>query len=89
MGFFELSQKKDANSVVWKSADGQITCPGDSCPKDCDETCPIYLNTQALMLIQKNQDEKAISLYEKALAIAPNFYDAWNNLAGVYGSQGD
>lgn len=41
------------------------------------------------MLIQKNQDEKAISLYEKALAIAPNFYDAWNNLAGVYGSQGD
>ena len=29
------------------------------------------------------QGEKAIPLYLKALEIAPDFYDAWNNLGGI------
>jgi Tfp pilus assembly protein PilF len=28
------------------------------------------------------------SSVKKALEIAPDFYDAWNNLGGIYGGQG-
>ena len=66
-----------------------ITCPGDSCPKDCDNSCPIYLNTQAAMLMAVGRLDKALSMYKEALRIAPDFYDAWNNLGSIYGQQGD
>lgn len=90
MGLFDLFSRKNKNSkVVWRNTQGIIDCPGDSCPKDCDDTCPIYLNTQAAMLMAINQSIEAIRLYKKALEIAPDFYDAWNNLGGLYGGQGD
>ena len=89
MGFFDFLKKGSSNKVVWRNAQGIITCPGDSCPKNCDDTCPIYLNTQAAMLMSIGQGAKAIPIYNKALEIAPDFYDAWNNLGGIYGGQGN
>ena len=90
MGLFNLFGKKETTKkLVWRNAQGVIACPGDSCPKDCDDSCPIYLNTQAAMLMSIGQGEKAIPLYLKALEIALDFYDAWNNLGGIYGGQGD
>jgi tetratricopeptide (TPR) repeat protein len=98
MGLFDFLKKSNSNTfsqspasknVVWRNAQGVITCPGDACPKGCDDSCPIYLNTQAVMLMQIGQGPKAIPIYEKALVIAPDFYDAWNNLGGIYGQMGN
>ena len=89
MGLFNFSKKKNkSNTPVWRNVNGQIVCPGDACGKECDDTCPIYLNTQCLMLKRIGADDKALELYKKALTIAPDFYDAYNNMAGIYGSQG-
>ena len=87
MGLFN-KRKDKGNSVVWRDASGKITCPGDNCPKDCDDTCPIYLNTQAGMMCQIGMGDKAMPIFQKIIEIAPDFYDAWNNMGGVYGGQG-
>lgn len=52
---------------------GRIACPGDFCPQNCDETCPIYINTLAIGLLQMGETIKVISLYKKALEIASDF----------------
>jgi len=91
MGLFGFGKKKQSigNGVVWRDATGNITCPGDNCPKDCDDSCPIYLNTQAAMMLSLGENSKAIPIFNRMLEIAPDFYDAWNNLAAVYGGQGN
>ncbi len=89
MGLFDLFSKKKSGKVAWRNAHGVIACPGDSCPQKCDDTCPIYLNTQAAILMSISQGEKAIPLYKTALKIAPDFYDAWNNLGAIYGQKGE
>lgn len=48
--------------------------------------CPVELNTNAMFAFNYNQNEKAISLLEKAIIIEPAFGDAYNNLASAYGS---
>lgn len=88
MGIFR-KRKNDPNQVVWRNASGEIECPGDSCPKDCDNSCPIHLNTQAAMLLSIGMTDKAIPIFEQMIAIAPDFYDAWNNLGAVYGGKGN
>ncbi len=89
MGLFGIFKNKNDNGkVVWRNVNGQIVCPGDACPKDCDDTCPIYLNTQCAMLMRIGAGDKALEIYKKALEIAPDFYDAYNNMAGIYGGQG-
>lgn len=90
MGLFDgFKKKRDNKKMVWRNVNGQIVCPGDACPKDCDDTCPIYLNTQCAMLMQIGASDKALELYKKALEIAPDFYEAYNNMAGIYGQQGE
>lgn len=88
MGLFSRN-KKEANRVVWRDSSGKIYCPGDDCPKDCDDSCPIYLNTQASFLCQQGMNVRALPIFEKIIAIAPDFYDAWNNMGAIYGGQGD
>ena len=84
MGFFDLF-KNSTTGEVWRNKSGKIACPGDRCPKECDSTCPIYLNTQAIQLMITGNSLGAIPLYEEAVKIAPDFYDAWNNMAALYG----
>lgn len=88
MGLFDAFKKKNNSNVVWRNASGQIVCPGDDCPKDCDKTCPIYLNTQAIMMMQINMNDKALELFKKALEIAPDFNDVCTNMAAIYGGAG-
>lgn len=33
--------------------------------------------------------ELALPLYQKIIQMAPDFYDAWNNMAGIYGGAAD
>lgn len=87
MGLF--SKKNVANKVVWRDTTGRINCPGDSCPKECDATCPIYLNTQASVFCSRGMNTRALRLFEQIIAIAPDFYDAWNNMGSIYGGQGN
>lgn len=88
MGLLTFFKKSKSERPVWRNVNGEIACPGDVCAKGCDDGCPIYLNTQCLMLKRIGADDKALELYKKALAIAPDFYDAYNNMAGIYGDLG-
>lgn len=82
MGLFDFKKRQ---KVVWRDRNGKIMCPGDKCPKSCDESCPIWCQTLAINAFQTGQDATALNLLKKALAIAPDFKDAWVNLASVYG----
>ena len=85
MGIFDFFKKK-GNSVVWRDNKGRIYCPGDSCPKDCDDSCPVWCASKAAVLLQRtNNIEKAIEEYKKAVSLAPDFKDAWSNLGSCYG----
>ena len=74
------------NNLCWRNNQGKIRCRGDSCKQNCDDRCPIYLNTLGLELIQSEEYEEAILVYKKALDIAPDFSDVWNNMAMCYAS---
>ena len=87
MGFFG-KKKKGPSREVWRNERGEIACTGEYCPDGCMETCPIHMHTLAMALLRIGQPEKAASLYRKALDIAPDFYDAWNNLGMIYGGMG-
>ena len=90
-----LLKTDDANAShgrvpqVWRDHNGKITCPGDACPqKECDDTCPIWLKTIAHGLASIQEYDKAIETYKEALKIAPDFYEAQNNLGTTYGMSG-
>ncbi len=87
MGLF--GKNKGKRNPVWRNVNGQIVCPGDACPRKCDDTCPIFLNTQCLMMMRIGEDDKALELYEEAVKIAPDFYDALNNMGTIYGKRGE
>lgn len=81
-----MANRGDATgNVVWRDKAGKITCPGDLCPKDCDDTCPIWLNTCGVEMLMRSQPELAIDDLKKAVALAPDFPDAYNNLGSAYG----
>jgi len=77
---------KKEPSVVWRDTDGNIVCPGDSCPQEkCDETCPIWCQTLAKRYLRIGAHQLAIDSYKRAIGMAPDFKAAWVNLANVYG----
>lgn len=83
-------KKKQSSSVVWRDPSGTIRCLGDSCPqKKCDDTCPIWLSTVAASMSAIGEIKSALSLLEKASRIAPDYYDAWNNMGGMHGQLGN
>lgn len=71
--------------AVWRNRHGKIVCPGDNCPQECDESCPIWLNTLGLMNLQTENYEQAIDKFKKSISIADDFIDAYNNLGVAYG----
>lgn len=80
MAFF-----KKKPSVVWRNKQGEAECPGDLCPQECDERCPIWVNSIALQMLQMGRYDQAIELYQKSLAIDPNIPETYNNMAMAYG----
>ena len=83
MGIFDKFKSKKGD--CWRNANGKIECPGDSCPNECDITCPIWCQTLAVQALQGGNHQLAISYFKKAASIAPDFKDAWVNMASVYG----
>lgn len=70
---------------VWRDRNGSIVCKGNACTKECDNRCPIWLNTVALQFLQKGDADRAIVLLTDAIEIAPDFPDLFNNLGSAYG----
>ena len=70
---------------VWRDRNGSIVCKGNACTKECDNRCPIWLNTVALQFLQKGDADRAIVLLTDAIEIAPDFPDLYNNLGSAYG----
>ena len=85
MGLFDIF-KKTTPGTPWRTNDGKLSCPGDSCPRDCDELCPIWCQTTAITYMQCGHHELAIEQFKKALTLAPDYKEAWCNLAAVYGT---
>ncbi|MGM9841568.1 MAG: tetratricopeptide repeat protein [Candidatus Limisoma sp.] len=83
MGIFDIFKKSP--SVVWRDRNGEINCPGDACPKECDDSCPIWCQTMGIMMMKVGHNEEAVDDFKKALVIEPNFKEAWVNLAASYG----
>lgn len=79
---FNIFKKKN---VVWRNSDGEIICPGDSCPQECDDSCPIWCQTIAVSALQAGKFEASIEWFNKALSIAPDYKEAWVNLGTIYG----
>lgn len=86
MGLFDFLKKK---GVCWRDSDGQIDCPGDSCPQECDKSCPIWCHTLAVSALQIGQLDDAIALFNESLSIAPDYKESWVNMASIYGQQGN
>ena len=86
MGLFDFFKKQ---KEVWRDCNGNIRCPGDSCPQECDDRCPIWCQTMAISLVNIGHDDKAIDSFKRALSIAPDFKEAWVNLAATYGGMND
>ena len=88
MGLFS-KMKNTGTTPVWRDNKGIIRCLGDNCPqKKCDETCPIWKQTIAAELMQRGSAIKALEVMESVVDIAPDFYDAWNNMGAVHGQLG-
>ena len=80
-----LWNKKDKRPA-WRDASGHIVCTGNACPKNCDRSCPIWLNTVGLEMFQRGDLQGAIIALKAAIEIAPDFQDAFNNLGAAYGT---
>lgn len=74
---------------VWRNVNGTIACPGDVCPQDCDNRCPIYVATLGFEALQSGRYEAALRHYLKSLEIAPDFDESWNNVGTCYGYLGN
>ena len=88
MGLFEKLKKEKPSEIKWRTSSGEIKCLDENCSPTCESGCPIMIQTDGIMAMMQNDYARAISLFEKALEIAPDFSEAWNNLGGAYGGQG-
>lgn len=73
----------------WRNEKGEIFCPGDSCTIECNMKCPVYINTVATTYVKNGEHSKAIELYNKAVRIALDFSEVWNNMASLCGGLGN
>ena len=87
---FSFLKKLFGEPDFYRDSEETIKCPGDKCIKTkCTEECPIDLNTKALVLMGAGKVEEAVQKFEKAIGLAPDFKDAWNNVGACYGMQGN
>ena len=81
----ELFDSYKKQKAVWRDSNGNLYCPGDACPRKCDDGCPIWCHTMAVSLVKLGHEAEAIKEYKKAVELAPDFKEAWNNLGVSYG----
>lgn len=82
-------RKKQLDKTVWRGRDGNISCPGRKCTVQCDDQCPIWLNTNGVQELMKTKPKQAIPCFLKAVKIAPDFADAYCNLGAAFGMSND
>ncbi len=72
----------------WRDKDGKINCVKGSCSTRCENGCPIWFNTKGIEKLMLSRPDLAISDFRRAIEIAPDFPDAYNNLGSAYGMNG-
>lgn len=81
--------KSKSHGVYWRNAEGKIECPDSSCPMEiCSNSCPIYQVSRAAKYIMAQQSKKALSIFKTVVKVAPDYYEAWNNMAAIYACDG-
>lgn len=83
------NNRNNTSRPVWRMADGTIDCPGDTCPKTCDETCPIYCQTLAVPHFHNQNLKEVERLLRKAISLEPELSDSWSTLGTCRGIAGD
>ena len=58
------------------------------CPKSCDK-CAISIKTEGDIALAKNELNKAIKQYKRAVFIEPKFAEAWVNMGNAYGMKSE
>lgn len=75
--------------VVWRDRNGKVACPGPmGCPHGCEDSCPIFHNSEGLSFLRENKPLAAIPHFQRAVSIAPDFHEFHNNLGVAYGASG-
>ncbi len=74
------------NQPVWRDRNGKLFCPGNHCKQECDDRCPIFLNTRGLQFLTMGRPWPAIANFKQAIELAPDFADAYNNLGAANGN---
>ena len=85
MGIFDIFKKTPASATPWRDNNGKLSCPGDDCPRRCNEDCPIWCQTVALTAMQGSNRDLAVEKFQKAVLLAPDYKEAWVNMAAIYG----
>ena len=86
---FNIFKRLSGIGEFWRDENGDIRCPGMRfCrSKQCNSTCPIWLSTQGGLMIQKGNIDQAEAYFDKAIELAPDFFDPWNNKGLIYGQK--
>lgn len=71
-----------------ESKHAKFMCNDKDCNKDCND-CPTYHKTNGDMALCRDDYKSAIKNYNKAIRMAPDFAEAWNNIGNAYGMSGD
>ena len=79
-------KKSQDNTPVWRSKSGNIECPGKRKCHNCDDTCPVWHNTRGLEKLMVRKYSQAVADFQRAIEIAPDFPDAYNNMGASYGN---
>lgn len=80
------NDRKISDRPVWRDKTGKIFCSGDSCKQECDDRCPIFLNTRGLQFLTMGKPWPAIANFKQAIELAPDFADVYNNLGAAFGN---
>ncbi len=85
----QIDKQKSDKIPCWRDKQtNRIVCPGDDCPEECTEDCPIWCNTLAAKYFGMNDYSKAKDVLTKSVSLAHDFKDAWNNLGSCCGLLG-
>lgn len=85
-----INEFENKGSVAWRNAKGEIECDKVKCAKErCDERCPISVCDVGGGFLKIGDSDAAMKWFKKAVAIAPDYKKAWNNMGGILGQRGE
>lgn len=63
--------------ILWRNSSNIIECPGKSCPRVCNDTCPISLYKEATRCASEGKKSEAIGKLNQAIQIEKEYKSAW------------